>query len=105
MEVQNSYVRQRKNDVEFDLFQYLKPFTTNVWIIIVFAGLLSSIVLYGVDYLSPYGWRQTIKERTGRDGDVFSVSNSIWFTVASWLLQGGDNTPRTLSGKSRVKLF
>lgn len=100
MELQNSYVRQRNNILELDYFQHLKPFTTNVWLITVFAGVFSSFVLYFVDYFSPFGWRQTIKAGTGKDGDVFSVSNSMWFSVASWLLQGGDNTPRTLSGMS-----
>ena len=98
MELQSSYVRQRSSMLELDYFQYLKPFTTNVWLLIVFATIFSSSVLYFVDYFSPFGWRLTMKEKTGEDGDVFSVSNSIWFSIASLLLQGGDNTPRTLSG-------
>ena len=45
-----------------------------------------------------------MKEKTGEEGNEFSVPNSIWFAVASWLLQGGDNTPRTLSGESHLSL-
>ena len=103
MEAQNSYVRRQRKAGVLDYFQYLKPFTTNVWILTVFAGIVSSCFLYLTDHFSPYGWRQTEKASTGIDGSVFSVSNSIWFMVASWLLQGGDNTPRNLSGMKLLR--
>lgn len=35
------------------------------------------------------------------DGDEFSWFNSLWFCLASMLQQGGDDTPRMLSGKYR----
>ena len=103
MELQNSYVRQRKTLFTLDYFQHLKPFTTTVWLIILFGAIVVSLILYAVDYFSPFGWRQAVKGRTGEDGTEFNASNSIWFTFASWLLQGGDNTPRTLSGLFCVK--
>ncbi|XP_065062808.1 glutamate receptor 2-like [Rhopilema esculentum] len=102
MELQNSYVRLRGTTMQFDPLQFLKPFTTNMWILTVLAGIFCSIVIYFIDYYSPFGWRQTIKRETGRDGATFNAANSAWFTVASWLLQGGDNTPRSLSGRMFV---
>ena len=98
MELQHSYVRQRQTLLKLDYFQHLKPFTTTVWLIILFGAIFAGLVLYAVDYFSPFGWRQVVKGKTGDDGTEFNASNSIWFTFASSLLQGGDNTPRTLSG-------
>eukprot|EP00795_Rhopilema_esculentum_P008536 gene8536-14537_t len=99
MELQNAYLRKRSTTVQFDYLQFLKPFTTNVWILTVIVVLISSIVIYFVDYNSPFGWRQSDLVSTGKYGDEFSAANSIWFCTASWLLQGGDNTPRSLSGR------
>ena len=98
MELQNSYVKRRSNVMQLDVLQFLSPFSAHVWLITVLAGIAGSIVIYYVELYSPSGWRNAVKEANGQDGEMFSVANSIWFTVSSWLLQGGDNTPRSLSG-------
>lgn len=99
MELQNSYVKRRSNVMQLDVLQFLSPFSAHVWMITVLAGIAGSIVIYYVELYSPSGWRNVVDEENGANGGIFSVANSIWFTVSSWLLQGAENTPRSLSGK------
>eukprot|EP00112_Aurelia_sp_Birch-Aquarium-sp1_P020682 Seg539.6 transcript_id=Seg539.6/GoldUCD/mRNA.D3Y31 product="Glutamate receptor 2" protein_id=Seg539.6/GoldUCD/D3Y31 len=105
MELQNSYVKRRSNVMQLDVLQFLSPFSAHVWMITVLAGIAGSIVIYYVELYSPSGWRNVVDEENGANGGIFSVANSIWFTVSSWLLQGAENTPRSLSGRIFVGIL
>ena len=63
-----------------------------------------TIFTYVIDYLSPYGYRKTAIA-SGEPGDEFSLYNSLWFATASMLQQGGDNTPKSPSGRLLAASF
>ena len=81
-----------------NMFRFLDPFSSIVWLCTVMAVFAMTIFMYIVDYLSPYGNRKTAKE-SDEPGDEFSLYNSLWFATASMLQQGPDNTPKSPSGR------
>ena len=60
--------------------------------------------MYILDYLSPYGYRKTAIDTDG-PCDEFTLYNSLWFATASMLQQGGDNTPKSPSGRLLAASF
>ena len=62
-----------------------------------------TFLLCGVDYFSPLGYRKTA-ENPG-EGEEFNLMNSLWFATASTLQQGGDNTPKSPSGRILATAF
>ena len=78
-----------------DLLQFMDPFENGVWIATLGVVALISIAVFAVNYFSPYGY----KDENGRGtSEEFNFFNSVWFSLACMLQQGGDNTPRNLSG-------
>ena len=102
LEVPIVFVRKKEEAAVFNLMLFMEPFTSHVWLLILGGCIVVGIVLYSVDYFSPFGWRQTGESTTGEPGTEFDISNSIWFSMASILLQGADNTPRSFSGEYRL---
>ncbi|CAH3162263.1 unnamed protein product, partial [Pocillopora meandrina] len=79
-----------------DLLQFMDPFENGVWIATLGVVALISIAVFAVNYFSPYGY----KDENGRGtSEEFNFFNSVWFSLACMLQQGGDNTPRNLSGR------
>ena len=78
-----------------DLLQFMDPFENGVWIATLGVVALISIAVFVLNYFSPYGY----KDENGRGtSEEFNFFNSMWFSLACMLQQGGDNTPRNLSG-------
>jgi len=81
-----------------NLFQFMLPFHHYVWICTLASLVLISIAVFVINYFSPYG----CKEENGKGtSEEFSFFNSVWFSLACMLQQGGDNTPRSLSGTGK----
>ena len=97
-----------------ELFSFMHPLSLDVWIYMVFAYLIVSILLYilarytHADYhsvlsyvvrSSPYEWEN---HYPGIDEEVlvneFSLYNSLWFTIGSLMQQGSDIIPRYIIG-------
>ena len=102
MDLQIAYVTKRIPYAKLDLLQFMEPFTVTVWCIVLAITIIVSVSLYIVDYYSPYGWRQTSLRSKEVEGQELDFLNCIWFTIASTLLQGADNTPKAFSGKSKL---
>lgn len=98
VEVKVGIVSQRPKPAMLDLMQFMTPFTTTVWMLILTACVGVGIMLFTVDYFSPFGWRQYRERKSDEAGKELNLGNSIWFSIQSILLQGADNTPRSLSG-------
>jgi hypothetical protein len=62
-----------------------------------------TFLLCGVDYFSPLGHRKTSENPD--EGEEFNLMNSLWFATASTLQQGGDNTPKSPSGRILATAF
>ena len=75
------------------LFQFLDPFSTEVWFMLFVTLIVFGICIFLVNYLS----HKEVKDNTG----VFNLTNSLWLSLACMLQHGGEGTPRTFSGKKR----
>jgi len=78
-----------------DLLQFMNPFDNYVWCCTLAIVLLISVAVFVINYFSPYGYKD--ENGTGTS-EEFNYLNSLWFAFACMLQQGGDNTPRNLSG-------
>ncbi|XP_022787722.1 glutamate receptor 4-like isoform X2 [Stylophora pistillata] len=81
---------------KYDLLQFMNPFDNQVWFATLATLVIISIAVFVINYYSPYGY----KDENGRGtSEEFSFFNSVWFALACMLQQGGDNTPKSLSGR------
>ena len=98
MDFTMALILRKPVEEEPNMFRFLDPFSSIVWLCTVMAVFAMTIFMYIVDYLSPYGNRKTAKD-SDEPGDEFSLYNSLWFATASMLQQGPDNTPKSPSGR------
>jgi len=89
-------IRKETSKEEVDYLQFMNPFENAVWFCTLATLVIISIAVFVINYFSPYGYKQEDGKGTSEE---FNYFNSLWFSVACMLQQGGDNTPRSLSGK------
>ena len=80
------------------LFQFMLPFHRHVWISTLASQVAIAIAVFVINYFSPYGYKDENGKGTSEE---FSFFNSVWFSLACMLQQGGDNTPKSLSGTGK----
>ena len=86
----------RKDMVEdIDYLQFMKPLQIPVWIMVLVCHLVVTAGVFTLNYYSPYGYKD--EEGKGTSSE-FNLFNSLWFSLACMLQQGGDNTPKATSG-------
>ncbi|XP_013179017.1 PREDICTED: glutamate receptor 1-like, partial [Papilio xuthus] len=93
------------------IFTFLNPLSKEIWICILFSIFAVSIVLFLVSRFSPSEWRlvSVTDSQSNEHNEVatikttvineFSFWNSIWFSIGSFMQQGSDISPRSLSGR------
>ncbi|EDO32621.1 predicted protein, partial [Nematostella vectensis] len=89
------------NDNQY-LMAFMRPYSSTVWLLTLAGLLLVTILMFVVNYISPYGYRKSHKSK---NGEAFNFFNSLWFCLASMLQQGADSTPRSLSGRVLAGCF
>lgn len=100
-----------------DPLSFMEPLSTEIWMCISFAYLGVSVVLFLVSRLSPSEWSAPLnKEKIIVDPNcesladegtadcaggeslhydsIFSIFNSFWFALSTFVQQGGDIVPR-----------
>ena len=86
---------KKPTDKELNFLQFMDPFEIEVWFMVLVCLFIVTVGTFLINYYSPYGFK-------GEDGkgtsEEFSWFNSLWFSLACMLQQGGDNTPKCLSG-------
>ncbi|XP_037300036.1 glutamate receptor 1 [Manduca sexta] len=93
-----------------DTFSFLRPLSKEIWLCVIFSFFAVSIVLFLVSRFSPHEWRSISISDTHLDHPVsstneiilhneFSIWNSFWFSLGSFMQQGSDVVPRSLSGR------
>ena len=82
-----------------DLLQFMTPFENLVWLCTLATLVIISVAIFVLNYYSPYGYENENGEGTS---DKISFFDSVWFALACMLQQGGDNTPRSLSGRGKT---
>ena len=85
------YVKPKKE--KNDVFSFMKPLSTEIWMCIAFAYLGVSVVLFLVSRFSPYEWHFDREEQAKITNDL-SIFNSFWFSLSAFMQQGGDLSPR-----------
>ncbi|CAH0577972.1 unnamed protein product [Chrysodeixis includens] len=93
------------------IFSFLNPLSMEIWLSILCSLFAVSVVLFLVSRFSPYEWRVvSFSDSQNSDhSDVgnskttvvneFSFWNSMWFSLGSFMQQGSDITPRSVSGR------
>ncbi|XP_060066778.1 glutamate receptor 4-like [Ylistrum balloti] len=66
-----------------NIFQFMEPFSLNLWLATVGASFVVSVILYILDYTSV--------ERQ------FTVKETLWFSIGTLLMRGTDFSPRPTS--------
>ena len=84
---------------EHHYLRFAHPFAKEVWLMLLVSLLVATISIFAINYYSPYGYKN--QEGVGTS-EEFSFSNSLWFSVACMLQQGGENNPRSHSGMVNV---
>lgn len=84
---------------ELELFSFLSPFESQVWVYVCGAYIGVSLLLFIVGRISPYEWADPhpCRQEDKILRNQFSVTNSFWFTIAAVMQQGSDLAPRSLS--------
>ncbi|KAM3969050.1 LOW QUALITY PROTEIN: glutamate receptor 1 [Aphomia sociella] len=93
-----------------DTFSFLRPLSKEIWLCVLFSFFAVSIVLFLVSRFSPHEWRSVSISDTHLDHPIsstneiilhneFSIWNSFWFSLGSFMQQGSDVVPRSLSGR------
>ncbi|CAG9782113.1 unnamed protein product [Diatraea saccharalis] len=89
-----------------DTFSFLKPLSKEIWLCVLFSFFAVSIVLFLVSRFSPHEWRSVTISDTQLDRPIsstneiilhndFSIWNSFWFSLGSFMQQGSDVVPRS----------
>nr|XP_058964192.1 glutamate receptor 2-like [Pocillopora verrucosa] len=89
-------VKKSPHSGKVDLLQFMNPFDIQVWFATLASLVIISVAVFVINYFSPYG----CKDENGRGtSEEFNFFNSVWFALACMLQQGGDNTPKSSSGR------
>nr|XP_032527538.1 glutamate receptor 1-like isoform X3 [Danaus plexippus plexippus] len=104
-------IKQAKNAKHLSgTFSFLRPLSKEIWLCVIFSFFAVSIVLFLVSRFSPYEWRSVSITDTHLEHPIsntneiilhnkFSIWNSFWFSLGSFMQQGSDVVPKSLSGR------
>ncbi|XP_059169165.1 glutamate receptor 3-like isoform X2 [Physella acuta] len=81
------------------VFSFMDPLDTRVWLCIAIGFLTVSFVLYFVGRFSPFEWNVSEDSTDRTATTVFSISNTLWFSLGALMQQGSDISPRSFSGR------
>ncbi|XP_062400943.1 glutamate receptor U1 [Sardina pilchardus] len=76
------------------LFHFLSPFSTDTWVGVVIAYLLTAACFCLVCRLSPHEWSQPESEE-----NHFTLLHSLWYAAGALSLQGAGPHPRAVSAR------
>ncbi|XP_028308243.1 probable glutamate receptor [Gouania willdenowi] len=75
-------------------FSLLSPFSTDTWVGVLIAFLMTVLCIFLVSRISPSEWAEP-----GKDEQHFTLLHSIWYITGAFTLQGAGPHPRALSGR------
>ncbi|KAB0800767.1 hypothetical protein PPYR_06506 [Photinus pyralis] len=82
------------------LFKFLTVLEHEVWICILSAYFLTSLLLWIFDRWSPYSFQNNReKYRDDEEKREFHIKECLWFCMTSLTPQGGGEAPKNLSGR------
>ncbi|CAH2034712.1 unnamed protein product, partial [Iphiclides podalirius] len=111
LSIENPVIHAKTSNQRSDTFSFLRPLSKEIWLCVLFSFFAVSIVLFLVSRFSPHEWRSVstdtdthIEQPITRTNEIilhndFSIWNSFWFSLGSFMQQGSDVVPRSLSGR------
>lgn len=81
------------------LFSFLNPLAIEIWLYVIAAYFLVSLMMFVLARFSPYEWYNPHPCNVDNDvmENMFTLSNSFWFAVGTLMQQGSDINPRAVS--------
>lgn len=81
------------------LFSFLNPLAIEIWVYVIAAYLVVSLMMYVLARFSPYEWYNPhpCNPDNGVLENIFTLSNAFWFAVGTLMQQGSDINPRAVS--------
>ncbi|XP_024943092.1 glutamate receptor ionotropic, kainate 2 isoform X2 [Cephus cinctus] len=81
------------------LFSFLSPFSKEVWLYLIGAYLLVSLLLFIIGRMSPAEWNNPYPCIADPEEleNQFSLVNALWFTIGSIMQQGSEIAPISIS--------
>ncbi|XP_014187915.1 glutamate receptor U1 [Haplochromis burtoni] len=89
-----SFILREATDPEDSTFSLLAPFSTDMWIGIIIAFLLTGFCIFLVGRISPSEWAEPDTEEHS-----FTLLHSFWYITGALTLQGAGPHPKALSGR------
>ncbi|XP_050683637.1 glutamate receptor 1-like isoform X2 [Leptidea sinapis] len=110
LSVENPIIQTKTPKQLADTFSFLRPLSKEIWLCVLFSFFAVSIVLFLVSRFSPHEWKSItvsdtrIEQAANSNNEIilhneFSIWNSFWFSLGSFMQQGSDVVPRSLSGR------
>lgn len=95
---------------EAELFSFLMPFSTEVWLSMWSAYVGVSMLLWIISRLSPHEWINPHPcfdnpDESDLENELHSVGASLWFTIGSLMQQGSDLAPRSPSVRAMASVW
>jgi len=88
----------KKNLSTSTLVSFLRPFKTELWLLVLLSVHVVGVILYVLDRLSPFGRFKQAK--TNNDEQVLDLPSAMWFSWGVLLNSGiGEVTPRSFSAR------
>ncbi|XP_049920627.1 probable glutamate receptor isoform X1 [Epinephelus moara] len=83
-----------RKDTEESSFSLLSPFSTDMWVGVLIAFLLTGLCIFLVGRISPTEWAGPDTEEHS-----FTLLHSFWYITGALTLQGAGPHPKALSGR------
>lgn len=87
------FVLRKDLTSEESTFSLLSPFSTNMWVGVLIAFLLTGLCIFLVGRISPTEWAEPDSEEHS-----FTLLHSFWYITGALTLQGAGPHPKSLSG-------
>jgi ionotropic kainate glutamate receptor 2 len=94
-----SILFKRPREESPGLFSFLNPLAIEIWIYVIAAYFVVSLIMFVLARFSPYEWYNPhpCNPDYGVVENIFTLSNSFWFAVGTLMQQGSDINPRAVS--------
>ena len=94
-----SILFKRPREESPGLFSFLNPLAIEIWIYVIAAYFIVSLIMFVLARFSPYEWYNPhpCNPDHGVVENIFTLSNSFWFAVGTLMQQGSDINPRAVS--------
>ncbi|KAG5896546.1 hypothetical protein JTB14_030749 [Gonioctena quinquepunctata] len=102
-----SILHKKQNVGNPDSFAFLAPFSTDVWMYLLYTFLFISVVHYFILRLSADDWENTnpCDEYDGAQENNWTMKNTVWHVLRSLTAQSGDKAPKGLSARIATSVW